>query len=119
MVDPDANLIFGAVVDPSMQAEVSITLIATGFGDADTASSATISKFIAADGAGTAASIGSAASASSSQPPPAGGSYSGGGSAPVQIDRPPAVPQPRVRTDVTPGGIEIPAFLRKRRIMGK
>lgn len=30
LVDPDANLIFGAVIDPSMQDEVSITLIATG-----------------------------------------------------------------------------------------
>jgi cell division protein FtsZ len=34
LVDPDANLIFGAVIDPSHPAgEVSITLIATG-GDA-------------------------------------------------------------------------------------
>lgn len=30
LVDPDANLIFGAVIDPAMQDEVSITLIATG-----------------------------------------------------------------------------------------
>lgn len=32
LVDPSANLIFGAVVDPKMTQEVSITLIATGFG---------------------------------------------------------------------------------------
>lgn len=32
LVDPSANLIFGAVVDRSLQQEVSITLIATGFG---------------------------------------------------------------------------------------
>eukprot|EP00897_Mesotaenium_endlicherianum_P008583 jgi/Mesen1/7753/ME000407S06953 len=31
LVDPDANLIFGAVVDDNMQGQVSITLIATGF----------------------------------------------------------------------------------------
>eukprot|EP00271_Cylindrocystis_brebissonii_P006299 TRINITY_DN19011_c0_g1_i1.p1 TRINITY_DN19011_c0_g1~~TRINITY_DN19011_c0_g1_i1.p1 ORF type:complete len:499 (+),score=82.84 TRINITY_DN19011_c0_g1_i1:103-1497(+) len=31
LVDPDANLIFGAVVDDSLQGQVSITLIATGF----------------------------------------------------------------------------------------
>ena len=32
LVDPNANLIFGAVVDSSLGQEVSITLIATGFG---------------------------------------------------------------------------------------
>lgn len=32
LVDPNANLIFGAVVDTAMGQEVSITLIATGFG---------------------------------------------------------------------------------------
>ncbi|PKA47544.1 Cell division protein FtsZ like 2-1, chloroplastic [Apostasia shenzhenica] len=31
LVDPSANLIFGAVVDPSISGHVSITLIATGF----------------------------------------------------------------------------------------
>jgi cell division GTPase FtsZ len=30
LVDPDANLIFGAVIDESLQDDVSITLIATG-----------------------------------------------------------------------------------------
>ena len=30
VVDPEANLIFGAVVDPTMDKQVSITLIATG-----------------------------------------------------------------------------------------
>jgi cell division protein FtsZ len=29
--DPDANIIFGAVIDPRMQGEVRITVIATGF----------------------------------------------------------------------------------------
>jgi len=32
LVDPSANLIFGAVVDKALQQEVNITLIATGFG---------------------------------------------------------------------------------------
>ena len=32
LVDPNANLIFGAVVDSSLGQEVSITIIATGFG---------------------------------------------------------------------------------------
>jgi cell division protein FtsZ len=31
MVDPNANIIFGAVIDPSMEDEVRITVIATGF----------------------------------------------------------------------------------------
>ncbi|XP_045809130.1 cell division protein FtsZ homolog 2-2, chloroplastic-like [Trifolium pratense] len=31
LVDPSANLIFGAVIDPSLTGQVSITLIATGF----------------------------------------------------------------------------------------
>lgn len=31
LVDPNANLIFGAVIDPSLTGQVSITLIATGF----------------------------------------------------------------------------------------
>ncbi|XWS28572.1 hypothetical protein CRYUN_Cryun25bG0081700 [Craigia yunnanensis] len=31
LVDPNANLIFGAVIDPSLGGQVSITLIATGF----------------------------------------------------------------------------------------
>ncbi|KAJ0079040.1 hypothetical protein Patl1_23076 [Pistacia atlantica] len=31
LIDPNANLIFGAVIDPSLNNQVSITLIATGF----------------------------------------------------------------------------------------
>ncbi|KAD3336389.1 hypothetical protein R6Q59_028388 [Mikania micrantha] len=36
LVDPSANLIFGAVIDPSISGQVSITLIATGFKPQDT-----------------------------------------------------------------------------------
>ena len=32
--DEDANIIFGAVVDPSLKGKVKITVIATGFGAA-------------------------------------------------------------------------------------
>ena len=32
MVDPEAELIFGAVIDSGLDQDVSITLIATGFG---------------------------------------------------------------------------------------
>jgi cell division protein FtsZ len=31
-VDPEANIIFGALIDPQMETEVSITVLATGFG---------------------------------------------------------------------------------------
>lgn len=38
MVDPNANIIFGAVIDEKMQGEIRITVIATGFsGDTNTA----------------------------------------------------------------------------------
>ena len=38
VVDPDANIIFGAVIDQAMQGEVIITVIATGFtGESETA----------------------------------------------------------------------------------
>ncbi len=36
IVDPDANIIFGAVVDESMQGEVRVTVIATGFSGQNT-----------------------------------------------------------------------------------
>ncbi|MHB8618384.1 MAG: cell division protein FtsZ, partial [Chloroflexota bacterium] len=32
--DPDANIIFGAVIDPRLEGEILITVIATGFGEA-------------------------------------------------------------------------------------
>ena len=35
MADPDANIIFGAQVDDSMGSVLSITVVATGFGDAN------------------------------------------------------------------------------------
>ena len=35
-VDPEANIIFGTVIDPNMSDEIKITVIATGFDDPDT-----------------------------------------------------------------------------------
>ena len=35
-VDPEANIIFGTVIDPNMSDEIKITVIATGFEDQDT-----------------------------------------------------------------------------------
>jgi len=40
-VDPEANVIFGVIVDPNIGDEVRLTLIATGFGSKDTLAGAT------------------------------------------------------------------------------
>ncbi|XTZ09633.1 MAG: cell division protein FtsZ [cyanobacterium endosymbiont of Rhopalodia yunnanensis] len=43
VVDPEANIIFGAVIDPVLQGEVIITVIATGFsGESDNVASKTV-----------------------------------------------------------------------------
>ena len=45
VVDPDANIIFGAVIDSVLQGEVIITVIATGFsGESDSAASKTVAS---------------------------------------------------------------------------
>lgn len=59
MVDPAANIIFGAVIDERLQGEIQITVIATGFsGDAPSASSekAKVSQNKGQSGAATGAS---------------------------------------------------------------
>eukprot|EP00884_Botryococcus_braunii_P002523 jgi/Botrbrau1/12271/Bobra.0323s0011.1 len=78
LVDPAANLIFGAVVDPSLSQEVNITLIATGFSWSPSSSKA------------------DAPEANSLNSPP--------------VERP---FQPREVNNV----VEIPEFLRKRRMI--
>jgi cell division protein FtsZ len=101
LVDPEANLIFGAVIDPTITTgEVSITLIATGFGGSGREQQQARSYAAAA-----AAGSSSSSSSSSMQ-------------APVPVEKPP-VAQPRIRDDVPELGIEIPAFLRKRRARGQ
>jgi len=44
--DEDANIIFGAVIDPKMEDEVRITVIATGFGAGETRSMAELKKAV-------------------------------------------------------------------------
>jgi hypothetical protein len=115
LVDPEANLIFGAVIDNSISSgEVSITLIATGFDGGPAmrqqarASVASVSSMAAAAPASSGSSFTGA---------PAGSTMQAGsrpGAAPVPVEKPPE-PQPRIRDDVPEVGIEIPAFLRKRR----
>jgi hypothetical protein len=102
LVDPNANLIFGAVIDPTLpHGEVSITLIATGFdhGGASAGAGAQAPAVGQAQGhAGSASLAGHAA-----MPP----------SRPVVVERPSSSPA-RVHTDVPTGNFEVPAFLRRR-----
>eukprot|EP00878_Enallax_costatus_P000848 GHUV01000974.1.p1 GENE.GHUV01000974.1~~GHUV01000974.1.p1 ORF type:complete len:491 (+),score=132.08 GHUV01000974.1:225-1697(+) len=132
LVDPDANLIFGAVIDPAMQDEVSITLIATGVGPKDPNYAASLQVPAAkqpqqqpAGRATSPATVSAAAAANGNgvphhpvrqhvpAEPAAAPSSSANGSRPnVVVERPPAA-QPKVRADVPTGGVEIPAFLRR------
>lgn len=89
LVDSEANLIFGAVVDAAMGQDVSITLIATGFGSNGLA--------------------GSSVSAYTERQP------SDSSSQQQSSDRPPA----RARQQSNPGQVEVPAFLRNRRAKGR
>jgi cell division protein FtsZ len=126
LVDPDANLIFGAVVDPSMQDEVSITLIATGVGPKDPA----YAQSLHLNQQQAAPAPPSSASRATSPAAAAAAGQNGSGHAPVRQHMPteqqqgagsrpnvvverPAAAQPRVRADVPTGGVEIPAFLRR------
>ncbi|KAI8472295.1 MAG: plastid division protein FtsZ2 [Monoraphidium minutum] len=118
LVDPDANLIFGAVVDPSLEDEVSITLIATGVGPkggppmrgaAPAAASAPAQHRQHAEAAAQAAYAAPPPQAAAPPQQLAGGRAVGGA-----IGGPAGV-SGRVRTDVPTGGVEIPAFLRKLR----
>jgi cell division protein FtsZ len=130
LVDPDANLIFGAVVDPSMQDEVSITLIATGVGPKDpayaqslhlnqqqAAPAAPVSNSRATSPAAAPAAAAAAQNGNGHAPVrqhmPAEQQQQGAGSRPNVVVERPAAAQPRVRADVPTGGVEIPAFLRR------
>ncbi|GFR51949.1 hypothetical protein Agub_g14471 [Astrephomene gubernaculifera] len=118
MVDPNANLIFGAVVDSTLPEDtVSITIIATGFGQLEP-------ELGALGGARAAGRPAAAAAAVSSSPPAEQG-------APQQVSSEHArvAPAPQVggagavrlpgASETTSGGVEIPAFLRRRRLQGK
>ncbi|KAJ9530908.1 hypothetical protein QJQ45_028796 [Haematococcus lacustris] len=97
MVDPNANLIFGAVVDPEAGEEVSITIIATGFSAPDPEPR----------GVQGSSRAGQAA---------AGGERS---SPPGSSQRLPQPASAEAAEVVGTGGIEIPAFLKRRRLQGK
>ena len=100
LVDPNANLIFGTVIDPSLDDAVSITIIATGFvgnnNEPETGSRSSSKS--------TAAVV--------RQPIPSAAVVA----QPVPAQRQQAAEEDEGRY---PGGIEIPAFLRRRRLQGK
>ncbi|KAI8473064.1 MAG: Tubulin/FtsZ, GTPase domain-containing protein [Monoraphidium minutum] len=100
LVDPDANLIFGAVIDDDAKDEVSITLIATGVGP----KGATPSRAAAAAAPPAPAQRPQefAARGAASPPPPAARAGGAAGGA-------------WVRADAPAGGVEIPDFLRRMR----
>ncbi len=93
VVDPNANIIFGAVIDEKMQGEVTITVIATGF-TGETPPPAAATKKVTP-----------IKSRSSSPPPPPKPS------APT----PAPAPAPSPVNNTEKGGLDIPDFLRQRR----
>ncbi|GIL67181.1 hypothetical protein Vafri_20611 [Volvox africanus] len=105
MVDPNANLIFGAVIDNTLPDDtVSITIIATGFGQLEPELGA----------------LNDSRRASRSTTPAA--ASSGDVAESPEMARPLGMGQGssmRDGADSTPSGVEIPAFLRRRRLQGK
>ncbi|NJK62923.1 MAG: cell division protein FtsZ [Synechococcaceae cyanobacterium SM2_3_1] len=87
-VDPEANIILGAVIDERMQGEVRLTVIATGFANSSTPK---------------------ATPASSEKPDPKQSAQRTSGSATAASVELPTAPQ---RTET---GLDIPEFLRRRR----
>ncbi len=84
-VDPDANIIFGAVLDERMQGEVRITVIATGFDPKPVAAKVGVSK------------------AAARKP------------APVRPTPASISPKPQAPAQPTEPSLDIPEFLRRRR----
>ncbi len=98
VVDPNANIIFGAVIDEAMQGEVKITVIATGF-NGEAPKSSTSSR---------------TTTAGKSRPQATGATL------PKQPPTPPMPPTPSP-SPMSPqpnpggGGLDIPEFLQRRR----
>ncbi|PNW87649.1 hypothetical protein CHLRE_02g142186v5 [Chlamydomonas reinhardtii] len=125
MVDPNANLIFGAVVDSTLPDDtVSITIIATGFGhvepelgalaDRGSRAAAAASPRVAA-AANAAAAAAAAASEADGQLP----RVLGGGPVRSAMVPPVTTAAPETPGGASSSGVEIPAFLRRRRVQGK
>jgi len=92
LVDSSANLIFGAVVDKSLQQEVNITLIATGFGNKSEKENAALGSFM--------------------------DRRSGGGGDKRQGEKQPEHTKQRESAGGSGGNVQIPDFLRRRKPWG-
>lgn len=111
VVDPNANIIFGAVIDPKMEGEVRITVIATGFSNVNGQMTPT----------GQAHRFGSSGASSNSNrgastaPPlitPSPASATSANPSP-SMSPPPPPPLPEIK--VSKPGLDIPDFLQRRR----
>jgi cell division protein FtsZ len=115
VVDPAANIIFGAVIDDRMQGEMRITVIATGFSGVPTP--ANNSKVTAIPNKGQ------ARSAATMRPPVPGATTSAPGSqsrstplAPnASPNSSPGTPPSEPTDPPAKGGLDIPEFLQRRR----
>lgn len=108
MVDPSANLIFGTVIDPSFQDEVSITIIATGFGASEPEMKALANQSKTTVASRSIQAAAPAPQAVAAAPAPAPAPTAAPAAAPLAEEGPSTI-----------GGIEIPSFLRRRRLQGK
>jgi cell division protein FtsZ len=113
LVDPNALIIFGAVVEDTSDwlkpGEVAITIIATGFSGAEgTAGGASASVSAAARGAPAAAVTVSVAQAQAAAAQAAQAAAAAQQAQQQQQQQQAAAPPPRI------GGVDIPDFLRKR-----
>ena len=98
VVDPNANIIFGAVIDDRLQGEIQITVIATGF-----TAEAQAAQQVTAKAAG----LGGLPKRSLGQP-----------AAEPATTPPPTTPAPRPQPGIKPlpnAGLDIPEFLQRRR----
>ena len=101
VVDPNANIIFGAVVDERLQGEMRITVIATGF-TSETAASTRREKR-GRSSSSVKSSLGGSSSSSGSESP-----------APLFEPKSPPASTPTPR-DLPNTGLDIPDFLQRRR----
>ena len=103
VVDPEANIIFGAVIDERLQGEMRITVIATGFGGESHAHQATTQKSFGRSLAQSPAPIAPPPRRPSAPPPSPFGS------------EPPAPSPNEPRSPSIQPGLDIPDFLKRRR----
>jgi cell division protein FtsZ len=106
----DAEIIFGAVQEPSMQGEIRVTVVATGFGKAVSQAASSRSRIISTgtpvipiDGGRPRPVIGSAYQGQQS------GSF--GGASPARRPAPQPAPERRPQADLD--DLEIPTFIRR------